>query len=78
MICERLWLPLLTRVCYVFVSHVLCATGAEQGILSAVEQIIGKMKNHETVRINVKSIYGYGEEGNEEHNISKEYTNYAY
>ena len=30
-----------------------------------MEQVIGKMKNHETARITVKSRYGYGEEGNE-------------
>ena len=48
------------------------ATGAEKGILSAVEQVIGKMKNHETARIAVKSQYGFGEEGNAELNIPKD------
>ena len=42
------------------------------GILSAVEQVIGKMKNHETARIAVKSKYGFGEEGNTELNIPKD------
>ena len=47
------------------------STGAEQGILLSVEQVIGKMKNHETARITVKSKYGYGEEGNDELGIPK-------
>ena len=45
------------------------AAGAEQGVLSAVEQVIGKMKNHETARIMVKPAYGLGEEGNTKHSI---------
>lgn len=36
-----------------------------------MEQVIGKMKNHETARITVKSRYGYGEEGNESLDIPK-------
>ena len=47
-------------------------TGAEQGILSSVEQVIGKMKNHETARISVKSRYGYGGAGNTAFNIPKD------
>ena len=46
-----------------------CITGAEQGIPSTVEQVIGKMKNHETARITVKPKYGFGEEGSTKRNI---------
>ena len=57
---------LLYNICFP-----LPSTGAEQGILSSVEQVIGKMKNHETARITVKSRYGYGEEGNAAFDIPK-------